>query len=71
MIFCFEGLSASRCSITSKTFSDKSQLGGHCKHFGGGQIWADTAPAALDFKPLEMMQKSLEAAAYNLINTVC
>ena len=32
---CFEDLSASRCSITSK-------LGGPCKHFGGAQRWAAT-----------------------------
>jgi len=41
-IFCFEGHSASRCSITSKTFFYKSQLCGPCKHFGG-KSWADTA----------------------------
>jgi len=34
-IFCFEGHSASRCSITSETFFYKSLLGGPCKHFGG------------------------------------
>jgi len=33
--FCFEGHSASRCSITSKTFFYKSPLGGPCKHFEG------------------------------------
>jgi len=34
-IFCFEGLSATRCSIT---FFYKRALGGTCKHFGGGRV---------------------------------
>ena len=38
-IFCFEGHSASRCSITSKTFFYKSPLGGSLvKILGGGRI---------------------------------
>jgi len=37
-IFCFEGHSASRCSITSKKFFWKSPLGGPCKHFGGAEL---------------------------------
>ena len=43
-IFCFEVHSVSRCSITSKTFSYKSPLGGpSVSILGGGQSWADTA----------------------------
>jgi len=41
-IFCFEVHSASRCSITPKTFLYKSPLGGPYNHLGG-QSWADTA----------------------------
>jgi len=42
-VFCFEGHSASRCSITSKYFFYKSSSGGPLYAFGGGQNWADTA----------------------------
>jgi len=42
-IFCFEGHSASRCSITSKTFFHKLPSRGLLQAFWGGQSWADTA----------------------------
>jgi len=35
-VFCFEGHSASRCSITSKYFFYKSSSGGPLCAFGGG-----------------------------------
>jgi len=41
-IFCFQSHSASRCSITSKTFFYKSPLGAPVTILGG-QSWADTA----------------------------
>ena len=40
-VFWFEGHSAWRCSITSKTVFYKSPLGGPCMHLGG-HSWADT-----------------------------
>ena len=47
-LFCFEVHSVSRCSITSKILFYKSPLGALCKHFGGGQTWADTALTVLN-----------------------
>jgi len=37
-IFCFEGHSALRCSITSKTSFYKSPLGVPGKHLGGAEL---------------------------------
>jgi len=37
-IFCFEGRSASRCSVTSKTFLCESPLGVPVGIWGGGRV---------------------------------
>jgi len=60
-IFCFEGHSASRCSISSKSFFYKSPLRGPCKNFGGPRVVNSISARALHKRLFEVLLNEVES----------